>query len=164
MGRIAAPHGIRGAVKVTPWSQDPGTLASHRTWWLAKPHHESWREVEVTSAHLRGDSLVATIAGVDSRDAAAALRGAEVAVPRDALEAPAPDEYYWADLEGMEVINRSGVRLGRVAGLAESGAHALLRVRADGGEAERLIPFVAAHVDRIDGQARRIDVDWEADY
>jgi 16S rRNA processing protein RimM len=63
----------------------------------------------------------------------------------------------------MNVVNRAGVHLGRIVGLTESGAHPLLRV-ADVGGTERLIPFVAAYVDRIDGDARRIDVDWEADY
>src|SRR5438105_19986 len=60
--------------------------------------------------------------------------------------------------------NRAGVRLGRVAGLTESGAHPLLRVVSEVGTGERLIPFVPAHIDGVDVSARRIDVDWEADY
>jgi len=163
MGRIAAPHGVRGWVKVVPWSQDPEALAGHKAWWLKKPDADVWREKAVVRARLHGSALLAELGGIETREEAATLRGSEVAVPRTLLEAPAPGEYYWSDLEGMDVVNRSGLRLGRVVGLTESGAHPLLRV-ADEGVGERLIPFVAAHIDRVDAQARRIDVDWEADY
>jgi 16S rRNA processing protein RimM len=163
MGRVAAPHGVRGMVKVVPWSQDPAALIAHKVWWLSKPPEEGWRQVEVKSAQLRGTALLAELAGVGSREAAASLRGSEVSVPRATLVAPAPNEHYWADLEGMDVVSRSGMRMGRVMELMESGAHPLLRVVDESG-AERLIPFVAAHIDRVDADARRIDVDWEADF
>jgi len=164
MGRVAAPHGVRGWVKVVPWSQDPASLTGHRAWWLKKPEADAWREIEVMHARMHGNALVAELAGVGSREAASALRGSDVAVPRAMLEPPAANEYYWTDLEGMDVVNRSGARLGRVVGLTQSGAHPLLRVVGDEGGAERLIPFVAVYIDRVDGDARRIDVDWEADY
>jgi len=163
MGRVGAPHGVRGWLKVVPWSQDPAALADHKAWWLKKPDAEVWREKLVMQVRLQGNALVAELGGIASREEAAMLRGSEVAVPRARLEPLEPNEYYWSDLEGMDVVNRSGVGLGRVVGLTESGAHPLLRVVPDGG-GERLIPFVAAHVDRIDAKARRIDVDWEVDY
>ncbi len=122
MGRIAAPHGIRGWLKVVPWSQDPAALIAHKVWWV------------------------------------------KIALPRESLAPPAANEYYWSDLEGMDVVNRSGMPLGRVAALTESGAHPLLHVVSGPGTNERLIPFVPAYIDRIDVAARRIDVDWEADY
>ena len=92
------------------------------------------------------------------------MRGFDVALPRTALAPPAANEYYWCDLEGMDVVNRAGVRLGRVAGLSESGAHPLLHVVSGNTANERLIPFVAAYIDRVDAQERRIDVDWQEDY
>ena len=148
---------------MVPWSQDPAALAGHKAWWLKKPDADVWRETMIVQARLQGKALVAELEDVASREEAALLRGSEVAVPRTRLEPPAPDEYYWSDLEGMEVVNRSSLRLGRVVGLIESGAHPLLRV-ADESLGERLIPFVAAHIDRVDAMARRIEVDWEADY
>ena len=92
------------------------------------------------------------------------MRGFDVALPRTALAPPAANEYYWCDLEGMDVVNRAGVRLGRVAGLSESGAHPMLRIASENTAGERLIPFVAAYIDRVDAEARRIDVDWQEDY
>jgi 16S rRNA processing protein RimM len=164
MGRVAAPHGVRGWVKVVPWSQDPVALIAHKVWWLKTPGTQTWREIEVVLARAHGNVLVAELSGVGSREDASKLRGSEIALPRESLIPPAANEYYWSDLEGMDVVNRSGVRLGRVAGLTQSGAHPLLRVASDDRTDERLIPFVAAHIDRVDVAARRIDVDWEADY
>lgn len=161
MGRVAAPHGVRGFVKVTPWCKDPATLIAHKAWWIRKNDGDQWREMEVTSVHMHREHVIAEIAGIESRDDAAKLRGSEIALPRAELPKPAADEYYWADLEGMDVVNRTGVNLGRVAGLFETGAHPVLRV-VDGGE--RLIPFVAMYIDRVDAKMRRIDVDWEADF
>jgi 16S rRNA processing protein RimM len=161
MGRVAAPHGVRGSIKVTPWCADPATLLAYKVWWVRRSDADPWREMEVMSAHLHGEHVIAELAGIGSRENAAMLRGSQVALPRARLPKPAANEYYWADLEGMDVINRSGIRLGRVKELIETGAHPVLRVM-DGGE--RLIPFVAAYIDRVDAKARRIEVDWEADF
>jgi 16S rRNA processing protein RimM len=92
-----------------------------------------------------------------------ALRGCQIGLPRAVLEALGVDEHYWADLEGMAVVNRDGVPLGRVKEVAASGAHPILRV-VDESRIERLIPFVAAYIDRVDATAGRIDVDWQPDY
>ena len=164
MGRIAAPHGVHGWVKVVPWSQDLAALIAHKVWWVKVPGTQTWREIEVVLARVHSNVLVAEFAGVGSREEAAVLRGSEIALPRESLTPPAANEYYWSDLEGMDVVNRSGVRLGRVAGLTESGAHPLLHVVSEAGTAERLIPFVPAHIDGVEVSARRIDVDWEEDY
>ena len=170
MGRIAAPFGIRGWVKVAPWSEDPATLLAHAVWYLREPDatapdaRASWRAVEVVSARPHANVLVAELRGVASREAAAALRGHEIGLPREALSAPAGNEYFWTDLEGLEVVNRAGVILGRVTAVTSNGAHAILRVAGEDRVAERLIPFVPAYIDRVDAERRRIDVDWEPDF
>ena len=114
-------------------------------------------------AKAQPPGLVARLHGVESREAAATLRGFEIGVPRAALRAPAPGEVYWADLVGLDVVNRQGMVLGCVADVAGYGAHPVLQVQAT-GEGVRLIPFVAAYVDAVDLAARRIDVDWQPDY
>jgi 16S rRNA processing protein RimM len=165
MGRIAAPFGIRGWVKVAPWSEDPATLLAHAVWYLREPDAAAtWRAVEVVSARPHANVLVAELRGVASREAAAALRGHEIGLPRQALSAPARNEYFWTDLEGLEVVNRAGANLGRVTAVTSNGAHAILRVAGRDRVAERLIPFVPAYIDRVDAERRRIDVDWEPDF
>ena len=96
------------------------------------------------------------------RTAAEAVDGFYVAVPREALPKPDKDEYYWADLIGLEVWNTQDVRLGTVSGLLSTGAHDVLQVQ--DGEVERLIPFVASYVTDVDVAVRRIRVEWEADW
>jgi 16S rRNA processing protein RimM len=119
-----------------------------------------------TEGRLHSGSLLVALTGLDTREAALALKGAQVGVRRSALPAAGKDAYYWSDLTGLAVRNRAGVLLGEVAGLTEHGAHPLLRVARPAGAqgAERLIPFVPAIVDRVDIDAGRIEVDWGEDY
>ena len=112
---------------------------------------------------------VATARGIDDRNAAEALRGARIFVGRSAFPATGRDEFYWADLIGMAVVNRQGEALGAVAGLIENGPQSVLRVQSPPGSdgkagEERLIPFVTAWVDEVDLGRRRITVDWGLDY
>ena len=163
MGRIAAPFGVRGWMRVTPWSEDPAALLAHRVWAIRKSDADAWRSVDVIDAKLQLPGLVALLKGVETREDAAALRGSEIGLPRAALDAPRDGEVYWADLVGLDVVNREGVALGRVADVTGYGAHPVLHVSA-AGAAVRLIPYVPAYVERVDVAGRRIDVDWQPDY
>lgn len=164
MGRVAAPYGVHGAIKVQPLSADRAALLDHRQWWLrTRAAPTQWQPHQVQSARAQGAMLVARVEGVDTREAAAVLRGAEVGIRRQDLPELAAGEHYQSDLVGMAVANREGTALGRVAGFLESGAHPLLRVRNEAG-VERLIPWVEPFVVQVDVEARRIDVDWPADY
>ena len=166
MGRILAPHGVRGWIKVQPVSEVPEALLDYATWWMRPAHDPAWREVRKTAGRMHSGVLLVALAGVASREDALALRGAEVGVPRAALPRTKQDEIYWVDLEGLAVINRQGAMLGEVAEVLAHGAHPLLRVARPAGDVgpDRLIPYVAAIVDRVDLAARRIDVDWGEDF
>jgi 16S rRNA processing protein RimM len=164
MARVLAPYGVQGWIKARPYTASIATLLDYATWWLAPAADaEAWRAFVVRTARQHGDTLVAALEGLDDREAALAWRGAWVAVPRSALPATVPGEFYWSDLIGLVVINRAAQTLGRVAKVLETGAHPVLHVEAEDG-AERLIPVVAAYVDAIDPVAGRIMVDWPADY
>ena len=103
------------------------------------------------------------MAGFDDRTAAENAVGLLIGAPREALPATGSDEYYWADLVGLDVVNTKDQTLGRVLGLIETSANDVLRV-GDGVEDERLLPFVAAVVLDVDLTARRVRVEWEADW
>src|SRR5688500_15621833 len=108
MGRILAPFGVRGWIKVRPQTESTEGLLAYRTWWLAA--ESAWHAYRLLEGRAHGDGLVARLEGVDDRDQAALLRGWHVAVPRSELP-PAPEgEYYWSDLIGLEVVNREGVK------------------------------------------------------
>jgi 16S rRNA processing protein RimM len=164
MGRIAAPYGIHGWVKVLPLTEAPETLLAHRQWWIRKRDDKGpWQPHKLESGKRHGATLLAQLSGLADREAAARLAGADIGVPRAALPAVGEDEFYWSDLVGLDVVNRQGMKLGSVAAVEDFGAHPLLRVTADDGIA-RLIPFVAAYIDAVDRDERRIDVDWQPDY
>lgn len=185
VGRIQDAWGIRGWLKLVPYGDPRQSVLLHaRRWWLRPVAQQgaavvrpgdrspspSLRAMTVRQARTHAATIVAQLEEVPDRNAAEALRGQEVLVSRADFPATDPDEYYWVDLVGCMVVNREGVALGEVLAVDDHGAHALLRVRPPQPEtgAERgvdfLLPFVAAHVDRVDLQARRIDVDWQADY
>jgi 16S rRNA processing protein RimM len=159
MGWISAPFGVEGWVKVQPNTAAPGNLLAYKTWWVGR--EGDWREIAVAAARAQGRALAARLEGYDDRDAAAALRGATVAVPRAALPLTQSGEYYWADLIGLAVVNGSAQGLGRITGVLQTGANDVLVVA---GERERLIPFIAEVIRDVDLAAGVIRVEWGADY
>ena len=166
LGEVLGAYGVRGSLRVRPFTESPETLLGHATWWIRTTRGHDWRAYEAAGGRLHSGSLLVTLKGVDTREAALAMKGALVGVERRALPAVGDDEYYWSDLTGFIVRNRAGVLLGEVSGLTEHGAHPLLRVARppDVRGGERLIPFVPAIVDRVDVGAKRIDVDWGEDF
>lgn len=163
MGRIVAPYGVKGWLRVQPMTAERDTLLTHARWWLRAGADAAWREIALEEGRAHGAALLVRLAGFSDREAAAALSGSEVGVPRSALPAPKDNEYYLADLVGLAVVNRQGEAMGQVAAVDDFGAHPVLRVIAADG-ALRRIPLVDAYVDAIDAAAGRIDVDWQADY
>jgi 16S rRNA processing protein RimM len=162
---VSAPFGVQGWIKVRAYTALPDGLLAYRAWWLATGD-EGWREFTVLEARQHGAAVVARLEGLNRREEVAPWRGAAIGVPKTALPALAADEVYWADLVGLEVINRAGVMLGRVVAVLETPAHPVLRVaRPDGAVGgERLIPLVPAHVDSVDVGGARIVVDWQPEY
>jgi len=164
MGEIVAPYGVRGWLKVRSFAESPTALLDFAEWWSKPQRASTWKKFSRLEGRLHSGSLVVALGGVESREAALAMKGFEVGVPRSALPA-VQGEIYWEDLTGFAVVNRTGVRLGEVSGVVEHGAHPMLRVTTAGNVVpERLIPYVPAIIDGVDVEAGRIDVDWEADY
>ncbi|HRD92758.1 MAG TPA: ribosome maturation factor RimM [Accumulibacter sp.] len=165
LGKIAGPHGLQGAVRVYPFADDPQSWARLPGWWLGREGDapELWRQTRLIKCDVRNEVLVAQLACVADRTAAEAMGGVLVGVPQSELPPTAIDEYYWAELVGLEVINTHDQALGRIVGLIDTPANAVLRV-ADGGRAERLLPFVAAVVLNVDLQRQCVRVEWESDW
>lgn len=159
MGRVRAPHGIKGWVKVQPFTQEIEGLLDFAQWWVGR--NGQWQSRRVMEASVHGAAVIAKLEGCEDRESAASLKGAEVAIPRSELPAAGTNEYYWDDLIGAEVVNRAGEPLGQVAGLLETGANPVLVLKA---ERERLIPFIAGVIVEVDVSDRRVVADWELDY
>jgi len=159
MGRIVGVFGVEGWVKVESFSEPRTNLGRYRPWQVALPGGE----LRVARPQLRphGKGLVAKLDGVNDRDAAAALVGAEIRVPRERLPKAKAGEFYWADLEGLTVRTVDGVDLGSVSHLISTGANDVLVVR---GDRERLLPYIPDVVRRVDAGAGLIEVDWDPEF
>lgn len=162
LGRLADPYGVRGWLRLHVSADDPLAWAEMPVWWMAR-EGEAWQEVGLKSLKVHSDGLVVLLDGVEDRTAAEAMKGVYVGAPREALPATADNEYYWADLIGLDVINSADEPLGKVVGLLETGANSVLRVVAD-GKAERLLPFVASVILSVDRENSLIRVEWGSDW
>lgn len=175
VGRIIDAWGIKGWIKIQPYSAQSEALFSSKRWFLQPPEARFGRSfdaftgtvlLKISEAKEHSDSVVALAHDLADRTAAEALKGARIFVPRASFPTAAPDEYYWVDLIGLMVVNREGLELGQVSELLSTGPQTVLVLEysEDGKRQERMIPFVAAYVDAVDLAAKRITVDWQADY
>jgi 16S rRNA processing protein RimM len=171
VGRVIGAWGIKGGIKVKPFAADPQALFSSKRWFIQPPETPGPKSaalpplLKIVSAKDHGDGVVATAQELPDRNAAEALKGARVFISRASFPSPEADEFYWVDLIGSQVSSRGGAELGRVVGLIETGPHCVLRVQpAAADAAELLIPFVDAYIVQVDLPAKRLVMDWEADY
>jgi 16S rRNA processing protein RimM len=161
MGRVIGPWGVRGWIKVAPYGDGPEGLANQRAWWL-EDGDGGWTRRDVGEARVHSGNVVASLAGIETPEAAKLWRGRDVAVPRESLPKAKRGEVYLADLVGLTVVTASGATLGTVVAVEDYGGHPLMRVVADA--AERLVPFVQPIVRSVDLAERRVEVDWEPEY
>jgi 16S rRNA processing protein RimM len=161
LGRVAGAFGVRGELKLESWTEPRSAIFQYQPWILRTP---AGQESELRGARGRdtGKHLVATFPELTDRDVVESMRGTEVYVPRSALPPPKPDEYYWVDLEGLDVQTVEGVKLGHASHLFSTGSNDVLVVR---GDRERMIPFVLEDfVKSVDFEANLIVVDWDPEF
>jgi 16S rRNA processing protein RimM len=160
IGKVGGPFGVKGWIKLLSWTEPREEIADYSPWQLKQG--EGWKEWKVAEFRPHGKGLAARLVGLDDRDQAAALMGADIAVWRDQLGETAPGQYYWADLVGLEVRLAGGESFGKVQGLMATGANDVLVVK---GERERLVPFIQGQVIKgVDLDAGIITVDWDPDF
>lgn len=136
-------------------------ILRYSPWLLRKNSQVS--EIRVIGGQRHGNNVVAELEGINDRDVAAALMGSEILIRKQQLPKPKAGEYYWADLVGLSVYTESGVDLGKVDNLIETGANDVLVVV--DGETERLIPFLQKQtVLNIDLDGGKMIVDWDPDF
>jgi 16S rRNA processing protein RimM len=161
LGRIVGVFGIKGWVKVKSYTEPAEGILDYGAWQLAAGPGVPRRTVKALEGRRHGTLVVARLDGVADRDAAAALAHCDIVVPRADLPEPGPGQYYWADLEGLEVVTTEGVGLGRVEHFVETPANPVMVVR---GERERWLPLVPQCVKTVDLDAGRVVVDWDPEF
>jgi len=160
LGRLGSAYGIKGWLKVHSYTEPRENIVDYSPWLLARGDER--REARVVDARTGNGRVIVKLEGVDDRDTAREWVGAEIAVERRQLPPCGPGEYYWSDLEGLEVRTLEGEVLGKVDHLLATGGNDVLVVA---GETERLVPFVMGSViRRVDLDEGVIVADWSADY
>ncbi|WPZ35701.1 ribosome maturation factor RimM [Thalassobaculum sp. OXR-137] len=154
LGAITGPHGVRGLVKVKPFTEVPADIAAYGP---VEDETGTRRFTLQVTGEAKGQVIVA-LEGVGDRNAAEALKGQRLYVAREALPEPDDGSFYHADLIGMEVVGLDGTLLGRVSALYDFGAGDVLEFRGEDGKA-RMLPFTEQVVPTVDLTARRMVVD-----
>lgn len=145
MGRIGAAHGIGGEVRITSYTEDPLAIAGYGP----LDTDRAGLMVSITKARLSKNVVIATLKGISDRNAAEGLNGVSLYVARDRLEATGEDEFYHADLIGLEVRLEDGTVLGAVREVANFGSDDLLDVRLEGSGKSVYLPFTRAVVPEL---------------
>ena len=160
VGEVADAYGVKGWVKIHSHTEPPRNILGYAPWRLAGQDGE--KEYKVLAGRMHGAFVVAQLEGVDDRDQALKLRTRKIMVPKDRFPPAEPGRYYWADLEGLRVVNLEGVEFGTVVDMLATGANDVIVAL---GERERLIPFVLGQfVKEIKLEEGTILVDWDADF
>jgi len=166
VGHLMSPYGIKGWVWVHALTEPLGNVFDYGPWYLCKAGR--FELTEVAEWREQGKGVVARLKGCDDRNAVEGLRGVEIWVPKSALPELQDDDFYWSELEDLAVYNTEGIFLGQVHGMMETGANDVLVVRGCEGSIdrqERLIPWLPEQVIKsVDQDARRITVEWDADF
>jgi 16S rRNA processing protein RimM len=169
VGHVLDAQGVRGQLKVRPYSNDPEALLVAKEIWLIPARSTTLPKdipihFKVESSRFHSGNIVLQLAGVSDRDQALNLKGCVTSVSRADFPELDEDEFYWSDLIGLEVKNLQGQTLGLVEEMLDNGAQSVMAVRSDANKQQQLIPFVATAIQEVDLEARTILVDWQLDW
>jgi 16S rRNA processing protein RimM len=156
MGVVGAPHGVRGAVRIKSFTDEPDAIARYGT--LEDESGERQFTVRVVGAAKGEGMVIAQLSGIADRDCAVALRGLRLYAPRAALPATAEDEFYYADLVGLTAALEDGAKLGTVIAVHDFGAGDMIEIGRDAA-APVLVPFTRAAVPIVDIAGGRVVID-----
>jgi 16S rRNA processing protein RimM len=155
VARIGAAHGVRGEVKMWPFTQDPLAVADYGP----LETEDGTRRFEIETLRAAKDHLVARIAGIGDRDAAEKFRNVDLFVARDKLPSiEEEDTFYYADLVGMAAVTPEGVPLGTITAIHNFGAGDLIEIATTAGGEPLLLPFTDAVAPTIDTARRQITI------
>ena len=160
LGRVSGLFGLQGWVRVFSHTEPREGIARYQPVFLQR--RGEWQAFNIEAGRAHGAGVVLKFVGDDERDQAAQLIQSDIAVHRAQLPPPGPGQYYWADLEGLRVLNLDGIDLGVVDYVMATGANDVLVLK---GERERLLPFIKDQVViGVDLEQRLIRVDWDPDF
>jgi 16S rRNA processing protein RimM len=158
VGKIGATYGIKGWLKIVSFTETSNGIADYNPWYLEDV--KGWKPIKVTETRPHGKGLVAKIDGFDTPEVARGLTGKTIAIKRSQLIALESNEFYWADLHGLTVINQHDEVLGKIIYIIETGSNDVLVVK--GSEGDIAIPYLFGEtVLSVDLEQQIMKVDWD---
>ncbi|WP_160153050.1 ribosome maturation factor RimM [Microbulbifer sp. ALW1] len=169
VGRITAVYGIRGWLKVHSFTEPMENILQFSQWWLQDAKSAGqWQSLDIDGGKRHGKGLIVHIKGVDDRDIAAQFCQRDIAVVRSEMPQLDEGEYYWHQLQGLQVVSQfegREHRFGEVVRLMETGANDVMVVRGGDDGRERLIPYLPGEfITDVDLEAGVITVDWDPEF
>ncbi|MFC3120818.1 ribosome maturation factor RimM [Agaribacter flavus] len=160
VGKIGAPNGVLGWVKINSFTQHPTDIFDYIPWFLGDS-----RQIKVDQWRTHGKALVAKLVGIDSRNDAELIKNLEISVEESQLP-ELDDGFYWKDLIGMQVVTSKGYNLGTIKQMFETGANDVMTIKANDndafGQTERLLPFIYDEVVlEVNKADNTVTVDWD---
>jgi len=160
LGKVGAPYGLEGAVKIISFTEDPEDIFDYDPWYINK--NGQWVEVVLEGEAVQGKYLVAQFTGCEDRDTAQQWTNCEIAVKRSQLPELPAGKYYWSDLEGLTVKTVEDLVLGIIDEVMETGANPVLVIQ---GEKRHLVPYLPEQVVKeVNLAANYVIVDWDTDF
>jgi 16S rRNA processing protein RimM len=164
VGKIGAPYGVKGWVKINSYTQELDGIFAYKPWLVIQSGESKEIVVDQWRTHNKG--LVAKLVGVETRDDAESVKNLQISIKASLLPQLVGDEFYWRELVGMQVLTESGYNLGVVKELFETGANDVMLIKANindaFGQKERMVPYLLDQVvKQVDREAKTIKVDWD---
>jgi len=157
IGRLGKPHGIKGWMKLHSFSHPTEQILNYQPWLVQEK--KTWQTISIEDIKQNHDQILIKIKNCNTPEAAKHYTNQNIATHRDNLPVPQEDEYYWTDLEGLNVIDQQGQPLGVVDHLFNTGANDIMSVKLNG--VETLIPFLKEVIIDVNFENKTIQVDWE---
>lgn len=169
IGEITGVSGVKGWVKVFSHTEPRINIVKYNPWLLKQGN--DWKSVKVVNGRSQGKTIVAQLEGVTDRDQAMSMIGTDIAIQASQLKSLGNKDFYWRDLEGLEVLDLQGQVLGKISHLIETGANDVMVVSLPAEKAkgqkikEMMIPYLMdSVVKNVDLEANQIIVDWDDSY
>jgi 16S rRNA processing protein RimM len=160
MGKIVSSHGIKGWLKIYPFTENVATLNDYSDWLVSKDE-KVWLRYKVEKTIIKNKSILVKFTDLNNRNESDSLNKNIVGIERSDLPELAPNIFYWSDLIGLDVINKKNIYYGVVDNMMETGSNDVIIVK---GKKEILIPYLPDVVIKVDLEAKKILVDWDEEY
>ncbi len=159
IGCLGSVFGVRGQLKVHSYTDPITNILNYPVWQIQ--HQGQWQALPIEKVGLQGSLIIVKIKGVDDRDIAKMYTNDLIAIERSELPPTADNEYYWDDLIDMTVVTTTGVTLGSVIEMRDTGANDILIIK---GERRHLVPFIDSVICSVDRDNKQITVDWDHEF